>query len=519
VTRLVAAVAVLLAAVTLAAQPPGAAAEALRRFINAANAREAESLIEPLVASGVSVDAALAALKAGRTYATDVPRGTVAATHGGGALGALYYFTLDVPQTYDPSRKYPVRVQLHGGVGRIERSGPVPGGGNARLQGAEQIYVMPSAWRDAPWWSGAQVANLLVILDRVKRTYNVDENRVTLAGVSDGGTGAYYMAMRETTPFASFLPFIGFIGVLKNELAQEEGDVFPNNLLNKPLFIVNGGRDPQYPTSMVSPFIEHLEKSGVPLVYRPRPEAAHDTSWWPALRDEIEAFAASRPRQPLPDRLTWESGTVPSAAHWLVIDRLAAAAPGAPPMPDVNRRVAAAAADFGIRASGTRINRVAGESNAAQIGLRAGDTIAALNNQPLTPGTDVAEALRGFPAGRPLIFSVRRGGDTVRITGRYNPTVIPGDAELMLPPSQPSGRVDVVRAGNRVDVTTRGVGGFRLLLSPDQFDFAQPVTVVVDGRQRFSGVVQKDLRTLLTHAAQDNDRTMLFAAELRVALE
>jgi cephalosporin-C deacetylase-like acetyl esterase len=38
----------------------------------------------------------------------------------------------------------------------------------------------------------------------IKRTYNVDENRVVVAGVSDGGTGAYYVAMRDTTPYASF---------------------------------------------------------------------------------------------------------------------------------------------------------------------------------------------------------------------------------------------------------------------------------------------------------------------------
>ena len=62
-----------------------------------------------------------------------------------------------------------------------------------------------------------QVVNLRAILDRVKRTYNVDENRVVLSGVSDGGTGAYYVAMRETTPFASFLPLNGYLMVLRND--------------------------------------------------------------------------------------------------------------------------------------------------------------------------------------------------------------------------------------------------------------------------------------------------------------
>jgi hypothetical protein len=39
---------------------------------------------------------------------------------------------------------------------------------------------------------------------------------------------------------------------------------------------------------------------------------------------------------------------------------------------------------------------------------------------------------------------------------------------------------------------------------------------VVNGRTVFEGLVGKDLRTLLSWAARDNDRTLLFAAELTV---
>jgi len=62
------------------------------------------------------------------------------------------------------------------------------------------------------------------------------------------------------------------------------------------------------------------------------------------------------------------------------------------------------------------------------------------------------------------------------------------------------------------------VARFRLLLSPDQFDLTRPVTVVVNGRTVFEGTVQKDLRTLFKWAARDDDRTMLFGAELSIAV-
>ena len=80
----------------------------------------------------------------------------------------------------------------------------------------------------------------------------------------------------------------------------------------------------------------------------------------------------------------------------------------------------------------------------------------------------------------------------------------------------PSGRVDIERAGNAFTATTRGVKQFRLLLSPEVVDFNQPVTVAVNGRPAFGGMVTRDVRTLLTWAARDNDRTMLYGAEVLV---
>src|SRR5439155_4418653 len=202
--------------------------------------------------------------------------------------------------------------------------------------------------------------------------------------------------------------------------------------------------------------------------------------------------------------------------HWMVIDRLGAERPDERPLPDVNRMPTRPVLDFGIRGSGTRINRVVKGSNAEQIGLRSGDVVLAINNQPAPPGADVADLLRSYPLGRPLLFSVSRGGESVRLTGRYAPTALPGESGAMFPRQRESGRVDLTRTGNRVDARSRGVAAFTLLLSPDQFDLNRAVTVVVNGRTAFDGIVQRDVRTLLKWAARDNDRTMLFAAALAI---
>ena len=511
------AAALALAAISGQTAAPASADQAFASFFSASTPEEIAAASSRIVASGIGFDEAFKRLKAGRAYSRDVPRGVVQASYRSGDVE--YFYTLEVPESYDPARKYQVRIQLHGGVGRIEASAPPRPGSIGRLAGAEQIYVMPYGWRDAPWWSRRQIDNLRAILDRVKRAYNVDENRVVLSGVSDGGTGAYYAAMRDTTPFASFLPLNGFVMVLRNEMAEADGDLFPNNLVNKPLFVVNGGRDPLYPAGVVEPFVDHLKKGGVTVEYRPQPDAAHDTSWWPEVKDAFEQFAAAHPRTPLPDTLSWESGTVPSRAHWLVIDRLGPGSPDDRALPDVNARATPPAPEFGIRAVGARINRVLNGSNAQQIGVRSGDIVMAINNQPVTPGADVSEILREFPPGRPLLLTVSRGDQAVRLTGRYAPTVVAGEASMMFPPAAPSGRVDLARTGNRVEARTKGVAAFTLLLSPDQFDFSRPVAVVVNGRTAFEGTVQKSVATLLTWAARDNDRTMLFAAELPIVAQ
>jgi hypothetical protein len=83
----------------------------------------------------------------------------------------------------------------------------------------------------------------------------------------------------------------------------------------------------------------------------------------------------------------------------------------------------------------------------------------------------------------------------------------------------PSGRVDVTRRGNRVEMRTRGVSELTLLLSPDAFDFSQPIVVSANGRIVHDQRVEASVATLARWAARDNDRTMLFGAELHVALK
>src|SRR6266436_1042961 len=247
---------------------------AFQKFWAARSPVEAERVADDVVKTGVTFDEALRRLKAGRTY-TDQKTGVIKLSNKT-SDGFVHNFAVNVPPNYDPWRRYQVRFQLHGGVGGRTTNEPRGTGEIGALAGAEQFYVLPYSWIEAPWWGDDQVLNLSAIVDELKRTYNIDENQVVVAGVSDGGTGAYYIAMRETTPYASFLPLNGFIMVLANVDTGIREQLHPNNLLNKPMYVVNGGRDRLYPTSAVEPYVLHLKKAGVSIDYHPQPQGEHN---------------------------------------------------------------------------------------------------------------------------------------------------------------------------------------------------------------------------------------------------
>lgn len=416
------------------AADPATVERALDRFLDAPSRAAAEPLIKNVVDSGATFDQAYARLKRGRSYSQTVPlRLQRLKRRTSDRLEHTY--ALVVPDDYTPRRMYQVRVQLHGGIARPSAA---PGReGIDRIPGTpHQIGVYPNGWVDAMWWHGNQVENITGILDELKRTYNVDENRVYLTGISDGATGAYFLAFRDTTPWASFLPLNGHIAVLANPDTGADGELHLGNAVNKPFFIVNGGQDRLYPTRSVDPYVEHLEKIGTTVVYHPRPDAGHNVDWWPMEKESFEEFVRDHPRDPLPDRLSWETDRTDRyhRAHWMLIDAL---------------------------------GKVEGET-------KLDDT------------------------------NLIDGGLMVR---------------EVFPRRKSSGRVDLVRKGNTVEASTKGVRAFTLLVSPDEFDFAAPLRVMTNGRVAFEGKLVKSLATLLKWSARDNDRTMLFAAEVSVAVK
>jgi hypothetical protein len=157
-------------------------------------------------------------------------------------------------------------------------------------------------------------------------------------------------------------------------------------------------------------------------------------------------------------------------------------------------------------------------SNAAAIGLRKGDRIVEVNGAPVLTGRDIAEGMQTWEIGQQMRFVVERGRERVVLDGPFQPVEVEVPPAAMFPRRGASGRVDLVRRGNVVEASTEGVRAFTLLLSPSVFDFRKPIRVVANGRTVFDGPVEPSVATMLKWAARDNDRTMIFGAELSIEL-
>jgi poly(3-hydroxybutyrate) depolymerase len=416
--------------------PPGprsALDTSLQAFWNATGVGDREDAARKIVASGVTFDDVAQRLKAGRPYGKQkTGRIELPLRAGGLALDNV----VEIPANYDPARAWPLRVSLHGGVGRQP---PGPGDPPARpltnrIASEGEIVLHPRAWFDSAWWTPTQLENLTKLIERVKHDYNIDESRVYVTGISDGGTGVYYLAMRHATPWAACIPLNGHPSVIANPDTGADGQLYAGNLVNCPLRIVNGGRDPLYPAASVAPIIEMFKRTGSTLQFQVYPDAGHDVSWWPQERARFEAFLAAHPRVAHPEKISWETERTDryNRFRWLVIDRL---------------------------------------------GKR---------------GSDVALA----------------------DVNTFSP--VPIMERVLFDREKPSGRVDAVRRGNDFDVRTRGVQTFTLLISPDVVDAAKPIRVTVNGKSVHDALVKKDVATLLKWAARDQDRTMLYGAELHI---
>ena len=257
-----------------------------------------------------------------KRYAADVPRGTFKGHHDMAGYDTRFHYAVDVPEDYDPAKKMDLHVYLHGGVKyastrisnvkmrRLER---------LRVEGAISVY--PSAFPSAKWWYEVQSKNIVEIIKIIKESYNVDDNRVFLHGLSDGGGGVYYFASHRPTPFAGFIALIGSPHVLRPK-HNVYGATFPGNFVNKPIFAINAEDDEFFPASTVEPLFESVNSAGGDITFHEVMGNHFGMPWIVKGKQDYESFIDKYTRNPYPDYLYWQidEGGEFKRIHWLIVN-------------------------------------------------------------------------------------------------------------------------------------------------------------------------------------------------------
>ncbi len=228
-------------------------------------------------------------------------KSTQSFTHGG-LTGAV--------QVLGAKKRRGLFVALHGG-------GQGVGDGKNALQkwslaGGDCIVVAPTTPKKvgSAWNQPAIEQWVLALIDAAKRTWDVDTNRIYVAGHSMGGYGTWSLGSRHADRFAALSACAG--GLFGSSRGIAPGHV--PNLLNTPIWFYNSTDDKQVhygSSAKAHEVLQALKAEGYPYVwkYDQYDDIGHGLPK-KGLKPIVE-WMLEHERDPYPKHVVWE----PSRAH------------------------------------------------------------------------------------------------------------------------------------------------------------------------------------------------------------
>lgn len=267
--------------------------------------------------------------------------------------GTAQPYHLTIPASYDPSKPIPLYVYLHGRSPHDPDLGHTWVGGSDRLgenaAGRNNSYIRVEAFgrgNNSFRWAGE--TDVLEVIAAIQERYNIDPNRILLAGFSMGGAGAWQIGLRMPDLFCGLEINAGVIG---NRLKTDDltpvqrASTIPYGMMvdhalavaNIPLVGFAGENDSQLAASVN--VREQLGREGFEIeqssqhVWRgndinalflvnPAQGHAHPTGETLRLRDEFTSANFARGRV-VPDRVRFVTySTRYNRNHWVTVDGL-----------------------------------------------------------------------------------------------------------------------------------------------------------------------------------------------------
>ncbi|WAC09738.1 carboxylesterase family protein [Dyadobacter pollutisoli] len=233
-----------------------------------------------------------------------------------------------LPKNYDPNKKYPLVMMLHG-AGSNHRLALRRVFGKSNAEGetdAEATREFPQ-WDDVDFivaspyargtagYQGIPEEDVYDVLDDVKRRFNIDENKIYLTGLSMGGGGTLWIGLTRPDIWAAIAAVCPAPPAGTFDLAA--------NALNFPVHFFHGDADPVVPVAGTQKWVAHLQDIGVEVSYKEFVDVKHD-SWVSAYDNEfIFEWFGHAERNPYPDRVKFVSKKYKyNKAFWVQFDKI-----------------------------------------------------------------------------------------------------------------------------------------------------------------------------------------------------
>ncbi|MBF0406778.1 MAG: PDZ domain-containing protein [Candidatus Riflebacteria bacterium] len=431
-------------------------------------------------------------------------------------------FIVGIP-SINGTESFPLIIFLHGGVSWEEKNG------EHLMEEAEEnvfwkhakekkcFFLYPFAQDGATWWDKRGMENISRQIKILKKDFNIDDKRVWLGGVSDGGSGTFIQAMLKPQDYAACFSLIGHPG-----LGNIEGGLptYLTNLSNIPSFVINTTDDNFYPSSRMIKILEVAKKCGADILFRELP-GGHDTNFLLQESLKIIDFLESNVRNNFPSRINFETSDLDYGKFlWLKIESL-------DPFQrkDWHKENNAILPDEKVEMrwiiesdfskGGASIKRIFIDTIPSALGLRSGDIIQKIDEVQITSKQVFDEIISKLRRGRDIQLDILRDGKSEKILSRFPQPVW----KYVFQYDSPSGIVHAECIGNKIELKSSGVASLSIFVHPDQFDISRKISVYSSGEQVFNDYVYPDKSFMLRNFFRNYDKSLIYINKISLQIK
>ena len=389
-----------------------------------------------------------------------------------------------------------------------------------QLKEENYIFLFPTGKMGYTWWEKDGMKNISTQIRLLKQKYNIDDNKIYLTGISDGGSGSYYFALNQPDDFACFLPMIGMLGV--GSMVNQK-PVFIPNLQNRDIYATNTDKDGLYPAANMRKIVDLMQTAGANILYKEFWGLGHTASY---LENEVIYqidFMNSQIRNPFSANIYWETVDLDyGKCDWLEITAIDSTKIKKDWHIFHNRTLLSTKLRFGFyndiewKNDGVKVTKIIEESVSENCGLLVDDIIVGFDEYSIKDIDELVE----------LRDTKKKNGDkfTLKVLREDKETILKGqfsEAEefTAVIEGKQSGAVKARFFGNKFVLDTSQIESINLYLHPQMVNFDNPVIVEANGEEIFNQKVDYDKGFLIKNFRNNFDRKALWVNKIKLMIE